>query len=208
MRIACLSDTHGYYPTVPECDLLLLAGDYCSGGTGTERLIAHNRFCDWVDEIAKRCTIIGIAGNHDWLFEKSYDHIRHPNWTYLRDSGTSWNGLNIWGSPWQPIFFDWAFNLEEHQLAKRWKLIPKNTDILILHGPPFGIADFSNYGKVHCGSPSLRNTIEEIQPRLVVCGHIHSGYGQYRLNNTLIVSSSLCNEQYKPVNPIQLITLK
>lgn len=207
MRIACVSDTHGHYPAVPECDLLILAGDYCGGGDSTTRLIAHHKFCDWVDLASNHCDVVGIAGNHDKLFERSYENIRHPNWTYLRDSGTIWNGLKIWGTPWQPRFFDWAFNLDEPELAQRWKLIPHDTDILVLHGPPNGIADFSSYGREHCGSKSLRETIEAIQPRLVVCGHIHSAYGQYQLGATLIVSSSLCNDKYQAVNPIQVISL-
>jgi len=60
------------------------------------------------------------------------------NCTYLEDSGTVINGIRIWGSPWQPWFCDWAFNVERGELMKYWKLIPTDTDVLMTHGPPIG----------------------------------------------------------------------
>ena len=129
------------------------------------------------------------------------------NWTYLQDNRITWKGFNFWGSPWQPRFWDWAFNADEPFLKHKWSLIPDDTDILILHGPPHGYGDFSPYGEEHTGSPSLTKRIVEINPKLVVAGHIHSAYGIYRLGDTIIVNASHVDEQYVPKNDPIIIEL-
>lgn len=109
----------------------------------------------------------------------------------------------------QPRFHDWAFNLDEHELAKKWADIPDDTDILILHGPPHGIGDLARDERgmpVHVGSPSLAKRIEEIRTRLVVFGHIHAGYGVYKSGRTTYVNASHCDERYRPVNAPILLT--
>jgi Icc-related predicted phosphoesterase len=203
-RICCISDIHGHLPKVPECDLLILAGDYCADHRNYFWYGRH--FGTWLGEIRDRGTdIIGVAGNHDYIFEKKPD-FKLSQWTYLQDAGTTWNGLKVWGSPWQPRFFDWAFNLDEPGLEEKWALIPDGTDILILHGPPFGYGDLTNRHE-RTGSPSLTKRIEDVKPKLVVCGHIHIGYGTYRMGETIIVNAAHCDESYRPVNPPIVVEL-
>ena len=68
--------------------------------------------------------------------------------------------------------------------------------------------DFSPYGKEHTGSPSLTNKIREIKPRLVVGGHIHSGYGVYDMGEGITyVGASVVNEAYQLVNQPIVIEL-
>lgn len=209
MKVCCVSDLHGNLPDVPDCDLLLLGGDLCRnhddhkwyGGT----------LKPWVDATAKRCKVVAVAGNHDFVFQRKPDAVPAMDWSYLQDSGIEWGGLKIWGSPWQPRFHDWAFNADEPELEKVWAKIPDDTDILLLHGPPHGYGDKSEYkwktdddtawpGYEHTGSPSLLKRIEEVKPKLAVAGHIHSGYGVYRIGPTVFVSASLVNNRYVPVN--------
>lgn len=204
-RICCLSDLHGHLPPVPDCDLLLLGGDFCRHHD--DYFWYRDVFGKWIDELAQRMKIIGVAGNHDWIFQENPDMVPRLNWEYLEDSGTQWNGLNVWGSPWQPRFYDWAFNADEPDLERIWQKIPSNTDILLLHGPPHGYGDFSPYGKEHTGSKSLLRKIEEIKPKLVVAGHIHSGYGRYMIGDTIFINGSLVNEKYVPVNDPQVVEL-
>ena len=198
MKICCLSDIHGYLPSVPDCDLLLLAGDYCKyhDDISWYRVI----FARWLNDLSKRMKVIGVAGNHDFVFEKTPHYVGHLDWTYLQDSGVEWSGLKIYGSPHQPEFFSWAFNATEEQLCLYWAMIPDDTDILLLHGPPHGYGDFSPYDKVHTGSPGLLKRIQEIKPKLVVAGHIHSGYGRYMIGDTIFVNASYVDEQYRPAN--------
>lgn len=201
MKICCASDLHGFTPDIPDCDLLLLAGDYQTQRKGW--LEWRDVYKPWIDAIAERgIKVVGVAGNHDWMFIHEKDNLIRVNWTYLQDSGCEFQGLNIWGSPWQPRFFDWAFNLDEEELEKKWRLIPKNTDIILLHGPPRGYGDLSRFsvngtGPERTGSPSLTKRIEEIKPKLVVCGHIHSAYGMYQLGDTMVVNVAVVNERYQ-----------
>ncbi len=203
-RICCISDTHGHFPEVPDCDLLLLGGDYCPTNDG-QAWWFRDQFAPWLESL--KVPVIGVAGNHDFYFER-FPYIAPMKWTYLQDSGAEWAGFKIWGSPWQPRFYDWAFNLDEPDLAEKWKLIPDDIDILVLHGPPYGYGDFSNYGNVHCGSPSLLARIEEIKPKLVIAGHIHPGYGHYNIGETIFLNCSLVDSKYKAVNPPQVVELE
>lgn len=208
MRIACTSDLHGHFPKIPECDLLLLGGDYCPMSNAFQQQFwFKNVFANWLTNVSQNCKIIGVAGNHEVLFEEHPELVPQMDWTYLQDSGIEWNGFNIWGSPWQPRFYDWAFNADEPQLKEKWDLIPVNTDILILHGPPRGYGDFSPYGQEHTGSPSLLAKIEEIQPKLVIAGHIHAAYGKYQIGNTIFLNCSLVDEKYKAVHDIHIVNL-
>jgi predicted phosphohydrolase len=207
MNVVAISDLHGTLPTVPPCDLLLLGGDLCpvaDHSIENQAWWLHTVFRRWLESVPAR-KIVGVAGNHDFLFERNPDLV--PNdlpWTYLRDSGLTWEGWNIWGTPWQPWFFDWAFNLHEEQLEQKWALIPDDTDILVLHSPPHGYGDavLRSGGTEHTGSPSLRRRIQEIQPRLAIFGHIHEGRGQWQLGPTLLANVSLLDVSYQPVHPV------
>ncbi len=106
---------------------------------------------------------------------------------YLEDeafeiSPTNGPVIKIYGSPWQPEFCDWAFNLPiGPELASKWKAIPDNVDILITHGPPKGILDMAENGYL-CGCPHLRHEVlTRVQPRLHVFGHIHEAYGIHKI---------------------------
>lgn len=211
MRILCMSDLHGHLPRVdklPDANLVLLGGDYCRDHT--DRLWYETVFAQWVGDIARRgMPVCSVAGNHDKLFqdEPTFPRSRFK-WAYLEDDGIDLNGVKIWGSPWQPTYgYGWAFNLDEPQLAAKWELIPVDTQILLLHGPPHGYGDFSPYGKVHTGSPSLLARIEQVKPRLVVNGHIHSGYGIRQIGDTVVVNASLCDERYTPSNDIIVVEI-
>lgn len=110
--------------------------------------------------------------------------------------------LKIFGSPWQPEFFDWAFNLPRGKpLSEKWAAIPSDVDILVTHTPPYGILDSVHNGK-HLGCEELRNVFDRgnIAPRLHVFGHIHDGYGVHFTGETLFVNAAMCNSENEPVN--------
>ena len=62
-----------------------------------------------------------------------------------------------------------------------WSTIPTDTDVLITHGPPYGIFDLCPGEKgipEHAGCPALWSAVEKILSiKLHVFGHIHEGYG-------------------------------
>lgn len=203
MKIIALSDLHGNLPEIdPSADLVLIAGDICSHGKPHYQLKwLETYFKPWLNKI--QAPVIGVAGNHDWPFYKiEYPYLRKDldnlnlKWTYLEDSQTIVNGLKIWGTPWQRKFYDWAFNLKPEDLKHKWELIPDDTDILVCHGPPYGYGDLVERNE-NVGCPYLLDKIKQIQPKLVVFGHIHSGYGNWELNKTKLANVTILNEQYK-----------
>lgn len=201
MKLVLISDTHGAHKTVqvPEGDVLIHAGDLSKRGEEGE----VKEFLDWFSKQPHTYKVF-VAGNHDWLFERrSAEYIKSlipENIIYLNDSGVEINGVYIWGSPIQPTFYNWAFNRDRGEDIKRhWDLIPEHTDVLITHGPPYGILDKTFRGE-HVGCQDLMNAIHEIQPKLHVFGHIHEGYGIQQSKQTNFVNASILDQKYRCVN--------
>jgi hypothetical protein len=99
IKICCLSDLHGYLPEVPDCQLLVLSGDYCPMTKPVDQQWwLRDKFGPWLTSVADRgIEVIGVAGNHDFIFQKRPDLVPKLDWTYLQDSGTSFADLKIWG---------------------------------------------------------------------------------------------------------------
>jgi Icc-related predicted phosphoesterase len=202
-RIVCLSDTHNCNEqiAVPDGDILIHAGDATIRGTIDEIVL----FNEWFFNLPHRHKIF-VAGNHDWLFETSNRFARtllDSSIHYLQDSFVEIENLKIYGSPWQPRFFDWAFNLTRGaELAERWSLIPEDTDVLITHGPPFGVLDEvpRQYFLENTGCEELRKRVELIRPRFHLFGHIHCGYGRTEKFDVRFINASNCDEGYAPIN--------
>jgi Icc-related predicted phosphoesterase len=209
-KIVCLSDTHNYNEQifVPDGDILIHAGDATMQGSAPE-IVLFNR---WFRNLPHAHKIF-VAGNHDWLFETSSQFARtllDSSIHYLQDSSVEIENLKIYGSPWQPRFFDWAFNLMRGaELAEKWKLIPDETDVLITHGPPFGILDEvpRQYFIENTGCEELRKRVETIKPKLHIFGHIHCGYGTTEKFGVKFANASNCNESYEPTNAPLVIDL-
>ena len=206
MRIVCLSDTHGFHAglEVPDGDLLLHAGDATKHGS-LEEVAAFNRFLGTLPHRHK----VVIAGNHDWAFEKeavlARDLITHA--VYLQDEAVVVEGLRIWGSPWQPWFYDWAFNLKEGAARRaKWDQIPRDTDVLITHGPPLGHGDRTTSGR-QAGCVELLEAVRRVRPRLHVFGHIHEGYGETSEGETHLVNASICTVACRPANAAVVVDL-
>lgn len=208
MRIVCLSDTHLIHEKrsfeVPEGDVLIHAGDFTMRGTEPEIRCFHR----WFTSLPHPHKVV-VAGNHDWLFERDPARARAlmTGCIYLEDSAATVQGLCIWGSPWTPWFFDWAFNLHRGDpIRRKWQLIPGGIDILITHGPPLGILDLTvNDEPAGCGD--LLKALERIRPRLHIFGHIHEGYGQIARDGTIYVNASICDERYRGANAPVVVEL-
>lgn len=213
-RVVCTADLHEHLVEIPECDLLLIAGDISyafKGDLPSKQAFLRGAFSDWLDRVPAREVVL-VAGNHDQSIERwgFPDGLRCH---YLEDAAIELSGLKIWGTPWQPWFHDWAFNAPRRDgeafLAAKFEAIPDDTDIVVCHGPPRGYGDHNDRpgAQPHVGSTALTEAIERIQPQLMLCGHIHSGYGRYRLGATEIVNAALVDNDYRPVHPVVEITL-
>jgi len=209
MRICCISDLHGQLPDIPDCDVLAIAGDICPdfrGGRAAsvegQASFLNGPFSDWISRLPCR-HVVGCYGNHDWVAVDGGDKISLLVSTWIRtDQHTVIDGVKFWTTPWQPWFGDWAFSAprdDESFLADKWGHVPADTDVLIVHGPPRDFGDLTMSG-VRTGSTSLANRIIEVQPALVVCGHIHEGYGVYQLGNSTIANASVLNQHYELSN--------
>lgn len=208
MRLVCISDTHMTHKamTIPDGDVLIHAGDATSQGLSLE--VQH--FLEWFAAQPHPHKIL-IAGNHDWLFQRHPEMsaqllAAHPGITYLEDSGVEIEGVRFWGSPWQPWFLDWAFNLPRkgEALRETWNRVPMDTDVLITHGPPHGVLD-QVHGGPHLGCEELRIRLASVRPRLHIFGHIHDSYGVAKSRRTTYVNACSCDEDYRPtLRPIVL----
>ena len=112
------------------------------------------------------------------------------------------DGIKIWGSPWQPEFCNWAFNLPRNgwQLAEKWNFIPENIDILITHCPSFGNLDIVIGREDNLGCELLTERIKIVKPKIHIFGHIHSGYGYKFDGVTHHFNASVLNERYEYTN--------
>lgn len=218
MRIVCISDTHEKFFTpdeMPEGDILIHSGDFTWKGKPQAIIQFSNWLYDLRDKYKER---IVIAGNHDLLFEERPSYARQllHNCKYLQDDQITIDGYKIYGSPWQPRFYDWAFNADRGSVIRKiWERIPIDTNILVTHGPPKNILDLAGDGKgshgegEHCGCDDLSDIINTKLKdlKLHVFGHIHAGYGKQEINNIMYVNASSCNEQYWLINKPIVIDL-
>ena len=219
MDITCLSDCHGHLPQLEGGDLLIVAGDL----TASDKTLQYLSFFEWLQTQKYRKKVF-ISGNHDMQAMSQFDWGEA---NYLLDSGTEFEGLKIWGSPWTLSFPGMnpkckAFTVDtEEELVAKWELIPDDIDILVTHSPPYNIFDGVeryNQGEIeHCGSKSLCKWVANHcnSLKLHIFGHIHEGYGIYDIRKfqdqmkeprtPVFVNASHVNERYRPVNkPIRI----
>lgn len=200
MKLVLISDTHGYKPELPDGDILLHGGDLTSNGSVWE----CQKALDWLNAQPHKHIVV-VAGNHDFAFEeaksvtKTFDLGRIH---YLEDSEITVEGLRIYGSPFTPLFMDWAFMVPRGEaIRKVWNDIPTGLDILITHGPPKGILDQGapHFNSEHIGCEELAVAIERVKPRLHMFGHIHGSHGYTNFNGTEFFNCSMVSEAYRPI---------
>lgn len=192
MRIVCVSDTHARHrkTVVTDGDILIHAGDLTREGD----LPDVEDFDRWLGTLPHRHKVV-IAGNHDFCFQEkpAQARARITNAVYLEDSAVEVLGVKIYGSPWQPFYGGWAFNLHRGpDLAAVWEKIPDDTNILVTHGPPEGILDRNRWGDP-CGCRDLLGRLMELRPRLHVFGHIHEAAGRLDTLYTTFVNAATNN---------------
>lgn len=216
MSIYAVADLHGNLPPIPEdCDVLLIAGDICPDfppmkarhwdfvdktGQRQAKWLATD-FREWLQPLIKRPgRVIAVWGNHDFVGEYPWLVPKLP-WTLLRDTGTTimLPGLvpvRIWGTPWVPTLTSWAFYGNPDFLSGRADSIPAHLNILMSHGPPFGVGDRVLRGE-HVGDPALAEAILRARPVATICGHIHEARGDYDLEDCRVLNVSAVDAQYK-----------
>jgi Icc-related predicted phosphoesterase len=199
IKVVAISDTHGSHRALGKLsgDILIHAGDFMVSGKDEREIVDFN---DWLGGQDFK-DIIVIAGNHDILFERfkpAISLLTHA--IYLEDSSVTVQGLKIHGSPYTPMFYQWAFMEERGEnLARHWRLIPEETDILVTHGPRRGVLDLVLYDNDHVGCGDLLEAVDRIKPKLHISGHIHCAHGRHTNQYTHSINASICNEGYDPI---------
>lgn len=218
VRFVCFSDTHSQTRKIPASmippgDVMIHAGDWTYRGGAKE----VQDFSTWLGTLPYKHKIV-IAGNHDITFEDDYYDrfwrryhdtpedtsklraILSSNCTYLEDSEVTVEGVRIYGTPWQPEFCNWAFNVQcPKECKKVWEKIPIGIDVLISHGPTYKNGDLT-VGGSRAGCKELLETIQtRLKPAAHVCGHIHEGYGVTSDDRTTYINASNCNFKYSPI---------
>jgi Icc-related predicted phosphoesterase len=207
VKIVALSDIHGHLPAIPECDLLIIAGDICPTSNHSRPFQADwlmGIFNPWIKNVPAKNKVI-IAGNHDFVFEdRPYNFSPSKlNCIYLENFSVEIDGIKIWGSPFSRWFYSWAFNApetdnEEVFLDKLYSKIPQDTDIIISHGPPIGYGDITLEG-TRTGSIKLLEHFKRTSAKLLLVGHIHEDRGIFELDkNKTIVNCSYLDRGYSP----------
>ncbi|MDF1666009.1 MAG: metallophosphatase domain-containing protein [Planctomycetota bacterium] len=206
MQIVATSDTHSRHEqlTVPDGDVFVHAGDSMKFGS-LDELDNFNR---WLGTLPHAHKIV-IAGNHDWCFQTMPEdaQARLTNATYLQDESVTIDGVHFYGSPWQPWFLDWAFNLQRGpEIKEKWDLIPAACDVLITHGPPHGILDETVRGE-SVGCEELLLALERVQPKLHIFGHIHEAAGLQEIGATTFANASFLDVRYKAAQECTVLSI-
>jgi hypothetical protein len=191
LKIALISDTHELHRSVDigPCDLLIHAGDWTFF---SQRLDQIQDFDERLEEQYAPLGRILCPGNHESYLERD-PSLRSltPNATVLINEPLDIRGLKVFASPTIPLFGT-AFGIAKPEDRSRlYAQIPLDTDVLITHGPPYGILDTSPGEAHHQGCPELLKAVKRVKPKLHVFGHVHPGYGVYRSRETLFVNASL-----------------
>lgn len=204
VRIVCMSDTHSTMShikfDIPDGDIFIHAGDFTTRGRKQEVI----EFNEWIGQLPHKHKVV-IAGNHEIPFEKASSKNEYRQYltkcTYLEDELIEICGLKIFGTPWQPVYGFWAFNVPRGaECLEKWNKIPENIDLLVSHGPPLGHGDLCRSG-LRAGCVELLSTVQQrVKPKYHIFGHIHEGYGITSDGTTTFVNASTCNIFYFPQN--------
>lgn len=219
MRIMATSDLHGKLDGLDPkgADVVVIAGDVAPlWGRGPwhvddQKKWINGRFREWTSSYPDIKFVV-IPGNHDFfpiahfIFDNhgiDWDFNFSPNVHYLSDGGTEIAGVKFYGTPWVPIIsYSWAFEGEHDKLVKWFSKIPSGIDVLVTHSPPripgSDVDRSLQTDSDHFGSSELTDAILEKRPRLVFCGHIHTGtHDGVGLGSSRIFNVSRLNEDYE-----------
>ncbi|MBV7407629.1 metallophosphoesterase [Maritimibacter sp. DP1N21-5] len=176
MKILAFSDMHQARSRAADivaasagADLVIGAGDFGNQRRGVAEAM------EMLSGI--KAPFVMVPGNNESLAElnaaaPSGAHVLHG--TSVEIDGVTFFGIGG-GIPPLPGC-DWSWDFTEGE-AEALLSGATTADVIISHSPPRGIADVvTGLGPV--GYLALRETVERVQPKLVVCGHIHDCWGQ------------------------------
>ena len=218
MKIGGHTHSRHRHIELPGGDLLVFSGDFMTSGYHVAEI---NDFIEWFKEQPYTYKVC-VAGNHDrycenfpsYVIKDMFEKYYNEGVRYVCDEEIEIDDKRIYGTPYQPYFYGWAFNVDdETKLTNIYKNIPNGIDILVTHCPPYDVLDKSHIsrpskgrnGEEPLGSKELLNVLDlmEQPPKYHCFGHIHGDGGKVeKKGETTFINASVCNEQYQPVNEI------
>lgn len=208
LKICAISDTHNKHQqiSIEPCGILIHAGDESMMGSKKE----IQDFMAWFEKQPAK-HLIWTPGNHSVMFEKHYPGSlawvkeASPRTNILVNQEVILEGIKIYGSPVTPFFQDWAYNeWRGPNIKKFWDLIPDDTDILVTHGPPFGILDVvepNTHREQRVGCEDLGTRCRNIPSlKYHLFGHIHESYGTETRSGVTYINAAICDELYCVTN--------
>lgn len=175
MKILAFSDLHLSAPHAAEivaasagADLVIGAGDFCNMRQGMEQAVALLA--------GLKAPMVAVPGNGESAGELRAAGL--PDTTVLHGGGVDFEGLRLFGLGYavpETPFGSWSCDLSEVQAAVMLAACD-HADILISHSPARGMGDVTSSGR-SIGSAAVRAAAERIQPQLLLCGHVHEGWG-------------------------------
>ena len=231
LRVAAISDIHGYLPIIEEsADILLIAGDISpleiQFNKPKMKTWIETEFAYWIKSLPVDRVFL-IAGNHDSYLESisktnilalqqacvKLTYLKNEVCDYVDSYGQVWT---IFGTPYCHIFGNWPFMRSDEYMTEKFKQIPDEVDIIISHDPPFAAGDVDviletpqhRFERMftHLGNDPLRDRIEKVNYKLLVCGHVHGGSHDFT-EEWKSVNVSYLNEYYEPYYDPFYITL-
>lgn len=189
--------------SVPDVDMVIHCGDESNNGNAWFNESESREFFSWYATLPIPNKVF-VPGNHSTAIEQGLVRASdYPTVHFLIHEQLEWSGLKLFGSPYTPKFFDWAYMKDRSELDAVWASIPNDIDILMTHGPPKGILDVTrdmdSSQPIHVGSKSLRTHVEtRIKPIYHAFGHIHDersiqNFGQVQQKETLYINCSCCD---------------
>jgi len=221
LKIIGISDLHGIIPLIKDsADILIIAGDISpldiQRNHPKMKEWLETDFVNWIMKVPVDKVYL-TPGNHDFWFEGKSETalyelrkltsfkleiLINETKTYTDKDDNDWS---IFGTPYCHIFGNWPFMRADEYMEEKFKAIPDVVDIIISHDPPYGSgADqilesrrWNNTIPEFVGNIPLNNRVKEVDFKLLLCGHIHSGnHDATPYHSGLVANVSILNEHY------------
>lgn len=190
MKLLCFSDLHRdrqaaerLVELASEVDCLIGAGDFATRREG---------LADTLDLLAAtEKPAVLVPGNGESADELRGATEHWPAAHVLHGQGCRIDDIDFWGVgggiPKTP-FGAWSYDFDEDEAKEMLQGCPEG-GVLVVHSPPLETVDHDSGGQIR-GSKAIRDVVDARQPRLVVCGHIHSDWGrEVVLGNSRILNA-------------------
>ncbi len=199
MRLLAITDLHGHGAALRQIiadagpvDVVLLGGDLTSFGSpdDAERILRLARDAG--------APVLAVAGNCD---SAEIDRRLGELGVSLHGRGQIHQDVGLHGVSAMPPWHSHMYQFSEEELSGLLRsghaqIGDAEHHVVLSHPPPrHGSLDRTSSGS-NVGSTALRTFLEETEPSLVFCGHVHEGRGVGKVGNTTVVNCGLAAAGY------------